>query len=120
MRAVLEWHALTYYPAESAKPYADHYFKAHGEYPVPPKHCAYTAELLDVYYSTITQRSRDDFGCPDPLSATLLRDYLDICGIVVKPEDCKMILECDKHYRDIVLGQCIKHRQWQDRKNAKK
>lgn len=120
MHAVLEWHAQAYYPGESKTSYAEHYFSATKKHLDPPAHSPYAADLLDVYYSTIGQRGRDEFGCPDPLSASLLKDYIELCGYSVTPYDCRVLLECDRQYRGHVLDQCMKHRKWLDSKAPKK
>lgn len=112
VRAVLEWRALNYYPGDKQRePVAKHMERA-GKPMVPPKHSGYAAVLLDVYFSTISQRELDDLDCPAPLSASLLRDYMDVADLDLTPQDCEVLFTCDRDYRATVQKRTLAHRTW--------
>lgn len=112
VRGVLIFRAQMYYPADYAQPRAEHHKRRFGKYPEDPKHCLYSAEIIGIIDDLIMQRDRDDLGVPKSLSATLIRDHCAIMGIDLSPEDCEVIITCDKHYRDALATQNMLHREW--------
>lgn len=120
VRAVMEWRALNYYPAESKVPPADHYRSRFCKEPEPPNHCAYSEYLIDIMFSLISQRQRDDLDVPFPLSATLIKDHCAVMGLDLSPQDCEVLIECDNHYRNAVTKRMILHRSWLSRQAQKK
>lgn len=112
VRAVLVWRAQNYYPGGGQKePIAKHMERLKKPM-TPPKHSGHAAVLLDVYFSTISQRDLDEWDCPVPLSATLLRDYMAVRSLDLTPQDCEVLFECDRDYRAEVQGRMIAHRSW--------